>query len=212
VNGTQPQLSVDATYRPLASAPERYRMADDVVDFDEPHVREQAALLVGGDDLDTARRCFLFVRDEILHSADHRRSPTTCSASSVLAAKTGYCYAKSHLLVALLRANGLAAGFCYQRLTVAGPTPPYCLHGLVAVELPRFGWYAVDARGNKPGVDAQFTPPREQLAFAVQYPGERMFAPIFATPHPAVLSCLRRFASWDAVLANLPDLVELEAW
>ncbi|WP_338430147.1 transglutaminase domain-containing protein [Synechococcus elongatus] len=31
--------------------------------------------------------------------------------------RTGYCYAKSHLLVALLRACSIPAGFCYQRLS-----------------------------------------------------------------------------------------------
>lgn len=66
--------------------------------------------------------------------------------------RTGFCYAKSHLLAALLRANGIAAGLCYQRLSVNGGGTPYCLHGLNAVFLKDFGWYRVDARGNKPGI------------------------------------------------------------
>jgi len=192
--------------RILDSEHAAYLAADDVVDFRHPTVLARATVLLGSDTTDTARRCFEFVRDEVQHSADHRRSPTTCSASSVLEARTGYCYAKSHLLVALLRANGLAAGFCYQRLTVDGPSPPYCLHGLVAVELPDFGWYAMDARGNKPGVDARFEPPHEVLAFALQYPGEYDLAPILAVPLPAVVACLRAYPTWDGVLANLPDV------
>jgi len=67
----------------------------------------------------------------------------------VLKYKTGYCYAKSHLLAALLRANNIPAGLCYQRLTIENDMLPYCLPALNAVYLPKYGWYRIDARGNK---------------------------------------------------------------
>nr|WP_320193052.1 transglutaminase family protein [uncultured Desulfobacter sp.] len=67
----------------------------------------------------------------------------------VLKYKTGYCYAKSHLLAALLRACNIPAGLCYQRLTIANNKAPFCLHGLNAVYLQRHGWYRIDSRGNK---------------------------------------------------------------
>ena len=54
----------------------------------------------------TARACFEFVRDQIKHSRDYEMDPTTWKASDVLLHGTGYCYAKSHLLAAMLRANG----------------------------------------------------------------------------------------------------------
>jgi transglutaminase-like putative cysteine protease len=195
--------------RPVTRDRAAYLACDDIFDFDHPALVQQAAELRDQDERATARRCFEFVRDQVEHSADFRRSPTTCSASEVLLARTGFCYAKSHLLAALLRANGLAAGLCYQRLTVEGSTAPFCLHGLVAVELPALGWYAVDARGNKREVAAAFEPPREQLAFAIEHPGERDFPFIYARPLPAVVHCLRSFATWQAVLANLPDALEL---
>src|SRR6476646_8317956 len=109
--------------------------------------------------LDTAKRCFEWVRDEIKHSSDYRLHPVTCAASEVLAARTGFCYAKSHLLVALLRANSIPAGLCYQRLSIDGQGPPFCLHGLNAIFLADIGWYRVDPRGNKHSVNAQFNPP-----------------------------------------------------
>jgi transglutaminase-like putative cysteine protease len=90
----------------------------------------------------------------------------------VLEHGTGLCYAKSHLLAAVLRANGIPAGFCYQRLSRDEPGAPYCLHGLNSVYLPAYGWCPIDARGNKSGVDAQFGPPERRLAFAIQFPGE----------------------------------------
>ena len=79
-------------------------------------------------------------------------NPVTCRASDVLKYRTGYCFAKSHLLAALLRANQIPAGLCYQRLTIDHPpvqgsidtNPPHTLHGLNAVLLPEFGWYRMD--------------------------------------------------------------------
>lgn len=194
---------------PVAADPAAYLEASAYVDHEHAELLARARSLRGESALDTARRCFEFVRDQIAHSFDVRCGSTTCAASEVLLEGHGYCYAKSHLLTALLRANGLPAGLCYQRLTVDGPQPAYCLHGLVAVQLPEHGWYGLDARGNKLGVDARFEPPHERLAFPIQYPGERDFPGIYARPLEEVIACLRRHDSWDGVLRNLPDATEL---
>jgi hypothetical protein len=74
------------------------------------------------------------------------------------------------------------------------------------VRLPEHGWYRVDARGNKPGVDAQFRPPVERLAFAIEIPGEADLPGLFAEPNSAVLDVLGRYANVAAVAANLPDV------
>lgn len=160
--------------------------------------------------MQTARACFEFVRDEIKHSRDFELDPATCRASDVLRHGTGYCYAKSHLLAALLRANGLPAGFCYQRLSIGDFGPPYSLHGYNAVELPGFGWYRIDARGNKPGVDAQFDPPHERLAFPLQSAEEYDFQNILAEPSPCVVRALESAEGWRGVLLSLPDIVPAE--
>ena len=86
------------------------------------------------------------------------------------------------LLAALLRAAGIPAGLCYQRLSVAGHGPPFSLHGLNAVFLRGHGWYRIDARGNKPGVAAAFSPPIEKLAFAILSPEEADLPEIWAEP------------------------------
>ena len=145
------------------------------------------------------------MRDEIQHSSDFHRNPLTCAASEVLKEGTGYCYAKSHLLAALLRANRIPVGFCYQRLSVHDNGAPYSLHGLNAVHLPEFGWYRIDARGNKPGVNAQFNPPTEQLAFRLNLPEERTFPEILTDPLPVVVDALHAHKTWNDMLASLPD-------
>jgi transglutaminase-like putative cysteine protease len=178
------------------------------IDWEHPAVLAKAReLAVGTDDaVEIARRCFEFVRDEIRHSWDYRRNPVTCRASDVLAHGTGYCYAKSHLLAALLRAGGIPAGLCYQRLSAGDSGPPYCLHGLNAVRLPKYGWYRIDARGNKPGVDAQFCPPVERLAFPLRDESEADLAGIHASPLPEVVRVLTSCTTVEEVYENLPDV------
>jgi transglutaminase-like putative cysteine protease len=186
---------------------EEFLRATEIVDWKEPGVLAKARELSAGpsDPREIARRCFERVRDHNQHSSDFRRNPVTCAASQVLAEGTGYCYAKSHLLAALLRANGIPAGFCYQRLSLDETGPPYTLHGLNAVFLPDFGWYRIDPRGNKPGVDAQFSPPVEKLAFPIVFPDERLFPEILADPLPVVVAALRAHKTWDDLYRHLPD-------
>lgn len=191
---------------------QRYLDPSKYIDFEHAGLRTVAARLAGGatSELERVRRCFEFVRDEIRHSSDFKLNPVTCRASDVLQHRTGYCYAKSHLLAALLRANGIPAGLCYQRLSVGDGGSPYCLHGLNAVFLRDFGWHRIDARGNKPGVSAEFCPPEEKLAFRIQEPQERDLPEIWPEPLPVVVEVLERCETYDQVLANLPD-VELAA-
>lgn len=114
---------------------QRYLAPNAYVDFEDSAVIALAKSLSrrAASELDLVRSCFEFVRDEIRHSADFRLNPVTRKASEVLRHKTGYCYAKSHLLAALLRANEIPAGLCYQRLLVGDGDGPCCLHGLNAV-------------------------------------------------------------------------------
>lgn len=182
-----------------------YLQSTDIINWRDPAVRKLARGLAVGTPWDTAQHCFEWVRDEIKHSMDFRLNPVTCSASEVLEAGTGFCYAKSHLLAALLRANQIPAGLCYQRLRLDGDDSPFCLHGLNAVYVAGLGWYRIDARGNKSGVNAQFIPPVEQLAFRLDNPGEANFPTIFADPLPEIVSALRTYPTYDQLADNLPD-------
>jgi transglutaminase-like putative cysteine protease len=105
--------------RRLRMIMKHYLGSSDCVDWQHPLVSAKARELAAGSDdcIEIARRCFEFVRDEIRHSWDYQLNPVTCRASEVLIHGTGYCYAKSHLLAALLRANSIPAGLCYQRLS-----------------------------------------------------------------------------------------------
>jgi transglutaminase-like putative cysteine protease len=187
---------------------EQYLAVSDIIDWQHPDILALAKHLAAGTEGQgaIAKSCFEWVRDEIRHSCDYHLNPITCRASDVLHHRTGYCYAKSHLLAALLRANGIPTGFCYQRLSVDDQGAPYCVHGLNAVYLPEVGWYRMDARGNRPGIDAQFTPPQEKLAFPIQFPEEADFPAILSEPLAIVVQALQTYKTWDDMLHNLPDI------
>ncbi len=151
-------------------------------------------------------KSFEYVRDQIKHSWDYKENPVTCIASEVLEFKTGYCYAKSHLLAALLRTQKISTGFCYQRLSLNDNGAPYSLHGLNAVYLSGFGWYRIDARGNKQGVNAQFSPPNEHLAFTPIDKYEKDLPEIWSDPLPVVIDALIKYKNIKDLHANLPDI------
>lgn len=182
--------------------------SSDYIDWATPAVKVRAIQLAEGKtcEEEVAKACFEYVRDEMKHSWDHQLNPVTSKASEVLEHKTGYCYSKSHLLAALLRANGIPAALCYQRLTFANDGPPFCLHGLNAVYLKEHGWIRIDARGNREDVSAEFDPPHERLAFEIKSEGEENIAGFFDKPLNEVIELLTTYHDYKAVADNLPDL------
>ncbi|MFI1725160.1 transglutaminase domain-containing protein [Streptomyces sp. NPDC020489] len=169
-----------------------YLAADEVIDHHRPVVRETAARLAEGaaDSYDYARAAFEFVRDAIPHSQDSGDMRVTWRASDVLEQGTGICYAKAHALAALLRAEDIPTALCYQRLAHDDGSG-HALHGLVAVRF-NGAWHRQDPRGNKAGVDAQFSLDGERLAWVPDPQSNEVDYPVlYAEPHPTVLSALK---------------------
>jgi transglutaminase-like putative cysteine protease len=177
-----------------------YLAADEIIDHEHPLVRETATRLrtAEGDAYAYAKAAFEFVRDEIPHSCDTGDQRVTWRASDVIGQRTGICYAKSHALAALLRAESIPTALCYQGFDV--------IHGLVAVRMPgRERWDRQDPRGNKPGVDAHFSLDAERLAFEAQATfDERDYPALYDVPHPAVLRALRAAPDLDHLIRSLP--------
>jgi len=185
-----------------------YLNETDIIDFSDPGIRELSLRLSQGciSDIEIAKNCFLYVRDNIRHTGDYQDVITTLKASEVLKHKTGWCYAKSHLLAALLRANGIPTGFSYQRLSCSEYKKDiYCLHGLNTICLNEFGWYRVDARGNKEGIRAEFEPPIETLAFDLEE-GETNVDGIFEDPLASVVKALNTNRTYEEMINNFPDI------
>lgn len=158
---------------------EEYLKCTKYVNFDVPEVKAKADELMkkSANDILLIKNTYEFVRDEIKHSWDAQDPRVTVTASDVLREGVGICWAKANLLAALLRANGVPAGFSYQKLTL-GDTPDtgYCIHAMNTVYLPSYvKWVRIDARGNNENVHAEFSIDEEKLAFNVCSEGEMDF-------------------------------------
>ena len=178
--------------------------ASAAVDRDHPAVQRLASEVRRSREVDTMRIAYETVRDRYPHSMDIDAQAVSVSASDVLRHGHGICFAKSHLLAAVLRACGIATGLVYQKL--AGGERTY-LHALNAVWLPDQGrWIRLDARGNKPGVDARFSVEVEVLAFPIRADrGERDFAEIHARPLPSTVAALRKSCTTVELARRLPE-------
>ena len=180
-----------------------YLSADEYIDFGDKVIQALARQLKGNNDKETIENTFKFVRDKITHSRDAHREETPAKASDVLQLKTGLCWAKSNLLAALLRANEIPCGIMYQRLPWNHGTA-FCIHALNAVCFNNC-WIRIDARGNRPGVDAQFDPPLEKVAFDANRPGCIDYQNIYAHPSPKLMNLLETSESLSQVCADMPD-------
>ena len=176
---------------------EKYLAETELVNFSHRIIQEKVQELFSDDqnEIDKVKVAFEFVRDQISHSWDIQSSRITCVASDVLQYQEGICYAKSHLLATLLRSQNIPTGFCYQRLMLFDtPEQGYCIHALNAVYIAKVDrWIRLDVRGNKSGMNAQFSLEKEQLAFRIDSRlGEVDYSTIYINPHPKTIHVLKQ--------------------
>jgi len=188
---------------------EEYLEATDVVNYDNDTIQKIVSELWdrADDEVNYIKIAYEYVRDQISHSADIGEDLITCAASEVLAAGHGICFAKSHLLAALLRYKGIPAGFCYQKLILDNDAAPELIyHGLNGVFIKEIGrWVRIDARGNKEGVDAQFSLEKEQLAFPIRTDkGEEDDFVVYPDPDENVLGSMKASETRSELWENLP--------
>ena len=186
-----------------------YLKCDEVIDFDNTDVSKLADQLYSESESETefVKMAYEYVRDMISHSADISADTVTCSASEVLKAGHGICFAKSHLLAAILRSKSVPAGFCYQKLILDDESAPVLIyHGLNGVYLREYGkWIRLDARGNKPGVNAQFSIDSEMLTFPIRpEKGEVDVPVIYADPDTEIVKTLQSYGLRSELWDNLP--------
>ncbi|MBS1751374.1 MAG: transglutaminase family protein [Bacteroidetes bacterium] len=182
-----------------------------VIQFDTPLVQKEIQEIESKalTPKERAKMAFEFARDFIQHSFDTQSKVITISAEDAIEKKEGICFAKSHVLATLLRGMGIPAGFCYQRVLRKGTVESgYALHGLNAVYLEDTGWFRVDPRGNKPGVDSQFSTDTEKLAYPIRTElGEADYPEVFTAPLPSVIKSMEESADCQALFFNRPEKV-----
>jgi len=127
---------------------------------------------------------------------------------NVLLHKTGICHAKANLLAALLRSQSIPTGFCFEHLTLADDDSlGYCVHAFNAVLLNK-KWIKLDARGNKQGVNAEFSDDEPILAYPIRKEyDEYFFDGIFANSHKETMQMLEKAKSLQDIMDNIPEYV-----
>ena len=188
---------------------EEYLKEDDVIDYSNDIIAQLANSLFqkADSEIEYIKAAYEYVRDNISHSADINRDIITCTASQVLRAEHGICFAKSHLLAALLRCKSIPTGFCYQKLILDDETAPVLIyHGLNGVYIKEYKkWIRLDARGNKEGVNAQFSIDKEQLAFPIRLEkGEEDGFTVYPNPDMKILEKLREHKTRTELWNDLP--------
>lgn len=84
--------------KPSTESMEEYLKSDDVIDYNNAEIAVLAGSIYkrAGSKTEFIKAAYEFVRDKIFHSADIKEDIITCSASEVLKAGHGICFAKSH--------------------------------------------------------------------------------------------------------------------
>lgn len=187
---------------------QKFLLATDMIDYHHIAIQNkiQQLFTAGMNDIDKSRAAYAFVRDQVSHSFDCNAQVITAKASDVLIHQTGICHAKANLLAALLRSQAIPTGFCFQHLTLADDDSlGYCVHAYNAVYLEN-RWIRLDARGNKPAVEAQFSLSEPILAFANRPEYDEYDWPgIYANPHQATMQMLEKAGCLQDILDNIPD-------
>lgn len=188
---------------------DRFLQPSYYVDFQAENIQETAQTLFTPAMTETEKAwvAYHFVRDDIPHSFDCRAKVVPVRASEVLHHRTGICHAKANLLAALLRTQGIPTGFSFQRITYADQDTSmgYCTHAFNAVYL-NGKWVKLDARGNKTGIDAQFSledpilayPPRKGFA-------EYLYKGIYSHPQPVTMRKLENSQRIQDLYFGFPD-------
>lgn len=154
-----------------------------------------------------AKIAFEIARDQVHHSFDTNGDLITISGDQALEKKEGICFAKAHLLATLLRGMGIPTGFCYQRvLRKKTVDSGYALHGLNAVYLKETGWFRVDPRGNKPGIDSEFSPEVEKLAYPIRPElGEVDYPYVYTKPLNPVIKSMQESKDAHELFYKRPE-------
>mgnify|MGYP000483556472 CR=1 FL=1 len=186
-----------------------YLESSDIINFEDNNIQKIATELVSGlkDEISIINKVYKFVRDKIHHSIDINGRVVTCKASEVLKYGEGICYAKSHLLAAILRFLEIPTGFCYQKLILGDDEKPWLvLHGLNAVYVKTIEkWIRIDARGNKDSIYAEFSLDKEKLAFPIRKSiREEDMLSIYSKPNKNVVESLSRNETIIELINDLP--------
>lgn len=153
-------------------------------------------------EIDLIKNVYEYVRDEIHHTMDIEQNEIVSTAAQVLEKQHGICLAKAFLLAAMLRYLKIPTGLCYQKVWYFR----HFLHGLNAVYIKQIDkWIRLDARGNKPGVNAQFDIEKEKVCYKPKkFLGELNYPTVYYKPPQTVIETFTAEQDFKDFMKNLP--------
>ena len=87
----------------------------------------------------------------------------------------------------------------------------HALHGLNAIYLDGIGWFRVDPRGNKPGIDSQFSMSEEKLAYLIRPElGEVDYPDVLVAPLKEVIEAMRSSGNTQELFYKRPESMTLK--
>lgn len=195
--------------KPISNNINDYLKSSYYIDFNNQDIinKTNQLTLDCHNDIEIAKRLYYFVRDDIKHSWDIQDIRVTAKGSDVLKYGVGICYAKSNLLCAMLRLKNIPTGICYQRLTLLDDdSQGYVIHALNGIYIDN-RWVRLDARGNKEGINAEFSIDCEKLAFPIRSIYDEVDYPnIYTEPLPITMQTLENSSNaLDMYLHGLPS-------
>ena len=189
---------------PFSNRIDDYLKADEIINYHNDSITSLADSLYKTTESKVSyiEKAYEYVRDNIPHSSDAGKENIPFTAQEVLKEKHGICFAKAHLLVALLRCKAIPSGFCYQKVILFEEQPnKLAYHGLVGVYLEKLNkWIRLD-----PGEGGQFLVDAEQLVFQVREElGEIDSFVVYPVPDVKILEKMRNNKTLAGLLADLP--------
>ena len=197
----------------MAEPTDRFLEETEYVDWKDMLItRETSQTIIGcKTDEDKVKAVFEFVRDGITNAMNIDSVALPWTASTTVRAMVGTDDSKAMVFAAMVRALGIPAGFCYQRLTVVDDdSEGYYLHCYNAVYLDG-KWIKVDASGRLGARDATFCKIEPDLAFIPrEVYGESNISGIFARPYEKSMDVLKSAERISDIIFGLPDTIDIE--
>lgn len=188
-----------------------YLAEDEIIDYNDARIARTAGELSqkSGSETEYLKRAFEYVRDNIPHSTSIGSNTITVSASEVLEARHGICFARAHLLAALLRCRSIPAGFCYQKIILDDETAPVLVcHGLNAAYIKETDkWIRLDV-----GSLERFTLEDNALVRPVRpEKGEEDGFTVYPDPDLNILAKLKKNKTRKELWDDLPTVLAYSA-
>jgi len=197
----------------MSGIPKAFLEEDEYVDFTDISIsREVAQAIIGcNTEEEKVKAVFEFVRDSITNAFDVDAISIPCTASETVRARVGTDDSKANLLAAMVRALGIPAGFCYQRLTILDDdSEGHYLHCYNAIYLDG-KWIKLDASTDRGGKKGGFCKITLDLPFQPRDVYDECNIPgIFAKPNETSMQVHRAAEYIEEVMFNLPDKLDMK--